>query len=369
MRQIRLDAWAGLAILLGCVAVGAPTLFGVAETLVPPPLWIAIYVALLAALLVAASAEERHPRRARIAYGLAVVLGWSTVLTAPEAGWLPILLVVVAAIGAYVVPPWAGAAVIAANTAVIAVALGRAGATGGVVLTGTLLYALIQASTVLSSIAIIRERRMRRELAEAHVELRAASVILADATRAGERLRIARELHDLIGHQLTVLTLELEVARHRDGDGARPHIERADQVARELLGDVRTTVGRLRADAPDLRESLTSVVRGIPGLDIGISIGDDVQAGEELTATLVRVVQEIVTNTIRHADATSLRIRIETAPDHTVRLTAADDGRGCPGVVPGNGLRGLTERVHALGGDVRLDGSAGFRLTARMPAP
>ncbi|MGP4096331.1 sensor histidine kinase [Nonomuraea sp. KM90] len=369
MRRIGPDTWAGLAVLLMCVAVGTPTLLGGTETAIPRALWAVLFAGLLATLLVAAFSVESRRWPARISYGAAVVLSWLTVLAAPGAGWLPILLVFTAALSAYVLPWWAGPVVIALNTLVIGLAASRTEATATGVLLGATLYLLIQSATLLSTIAIIREQRMRRELAEAHVDLRAASVVLADSTRAHERLRIARELHDLIGHQLTALTLELEVARHHDGPAAREHIERANRVARDLLGDVRQTVGRLRTDAPDLRESLTAVVHDIPGLDISVHVDEDVHTTEELTMTLTRVVQEIVTNTIRHADATRLRIRIETAPDRTLRLTSVDDGRGTYEIRPGNGLCGLTERIAAVGGDVRLDGSDGFRVTARMPVP
>ncbi|MFF5244782.1 sensor histidine kinase [Streptosporangium sp. NPDC000095] len=368
MRRIEPDVWAGLAALLVCLAVGTPILLGVAETQVPRPVWGALFVALLVTALIAALWEECRPRQAWVCYGAAVVLGWLTILTAPGAGWLPILLVFTAALSAYVAPPWAGPVVIVLNVVVIAVTVGLTGSTVAEIGLSALLYLLIQIATLLSVLVTIREQRMRRELGEAHLELRAASVILADTARAHERLRIARELHDLMGHQLTALTLELEVARHRDGAGARVHIERADRVARDLLRDVRATVGQLRTDAPDLREALAAVVRDIPGLDIGVWIDDDVCPTEEVTLALIRVVQEIVTNTIRHADATSLRIRIESTPERDVRFTSVDDGRGSPELRPGNGLRGLSERIEAIGGDVRLDGSDGFRVTATVPA-
>ncbi|MCP2356541.1 signal transduction histidine kinase [Nonomuraea thailandensis] len=368
MRGIGPDAWSGLVVLLLCCATGTPVLFSGADTRIPKAMWLALFAMLLVCFVAAALCHQRRPLPARLSYSLGVVLGWGIVLTSPDAGWLPILLVFIAAMSAYLLPPWAGPVVIVLNSVVIATTFSLVGGVAADIAIGTLLYLLIQAASLLSTIAILREQRMRRELAQAHVELRAASVVLADSARAHERLRIARELHDLVGHQLTALTLELEVARHHDGAGARPHVERANRVARELLDDVRTTVGQLRADAPDLRESLASVVSGIPGLDISVEIDDDVQTTEEQTMTLIRVVQEIVTNTIRHADATRLRIVIERRPDDTVRLTSADDGRGASRIVPGNGLRGLAERVGAMGGDVRLDGSDGFRVTAWMPA-
>ncbi|WP_049560899.1 sensor histidine kinase [Nonomuraea sp. SBT364] len=368
MRRIEPDTWAGLAVLLVCIAVGTPTLLGWGGTRVPQPVWGALFVALLATLFAAAVWEDHRPRTAWACYGASVVLGWLTLLTAPDAGWLPILLVFTASMGAYVAPRWAGPVVIALNCVVIAAAATLGGVPHSGTALHTLLYLLIQTAGLLSSLSIIREQRMRRELAEAHLELRAASVILADTARAHERLRIARELHDLMGHQLTALTLELEVARHHDGPAARRHVERADRVARNLLRDVRATVGQLRADAPDLRESLAAVVRDIPGLDIGMWIDDAVRPSEEVTLTLVRVVQEIITNTVRHAGATSLRIRIESTPDQVVRLTSVDDGRGSPRLRLGNGLHGLRERIDAIGGDVRLDGSDGFRVTATLPA-
>lgn len=368
MRRIDPETWSGLAMLLVCVAVGTPTLLGATETRVPLPVWSVLFAGLLVACLAAVLWADRRPKAAWACYAAAVVLGWLTVLTAPGAGWLPILLVFTSTLSAYVAPRWTGPVVIALNTAVVAATAGLGGATLAAAGLSALLYLLIQAAALLSSLAMIREQRLRRELAEAHVELRAASVILADSARAHERLRIARELHDLIGHRLTALTLELEVAKHRDGQAARTHVERADGVARDLLRDVRTTVGQLRADAPDLRASLSAVVRDIPGLDVSLSIGDDVRPCEEVTMTLIRAVQEIVTNTIRHAGATSLRISIENTPGQGVTLTSADDGRGSPRLTLGNGLRGLLERVEAIGGDVRFDGSDGFRVTATVPA-
>jgi signal transduction histidine kinase len=78
-------------------------------------------------------------------------------------------------------------------------------------------------------------------------------------------------------------------------------------------------------------------------------------------------VQEIVTNTIRHADARELRIEVRSDPDGIV-LRAGDDGRGARDLQPGNGLRGLRERFESLGGDVTFDGSQGFGVTAKVPA-
>lgn len=354
-------------MLVVCAGVGLPVVLGATDPDLPAVLWGTTYAAAFVAIL-ATAVLEAWPVAQRAAYAVAVVLGWVVVAAAPGGGLLPVLLVVTAAIGTEVVRLPVNLAVVALNTVVIGVTAWRGGNDTADLLIGAGFYALIQVASVFSVVAIRREQRLRRELAEAHVEQQAASVLLQDAARTAERLRISRELHDLIGHQLTVLTLELEAARHRPGEAAREHVERAGRVARELLGDVRATVGELRtAPATDLREALRSVGRDAPGLDVAVEVGAGVEVDEEQTAALVRAMQEIVTNTLRHAGARELWVEVVRDGD-AIALTAVDDGRGAAEPVAGNGLRGLAERFAALGGAVDYDGRDGFRVLARVPA-
>ncbi len=333
--------------------------------LVPTALWVALFVAFLVATAVLLMSEALRTAVLYTVYGAQVLLVGTLVVLAPGAGWLPILLVVVAAMSTYVVPVRVSYATIAVNTVVILVAYGGDGGLPEVALMAGL-YLFLQVASVSSTLALTRERTMRQELAEAHVELRAAAVLRDEASRTDERLRIARELHDVLGHQLTVLTLELETATHRDGERSREHVERAKSVARDLLGDVRETVGELRRRAPELTESLGAIVRDVPAPRIELTIADDVAADEEQTVTLVRVVQEVVTNTIRHAGADVLRVEVDADPGGGLRLTARDDGRGAEPVHHGNGLRGIAERIGALGGTVDFDGSDGFRVEVAL---
>ncbi len=204
-------------------------------------MWAALFVVTVTALFWAAVIEQRS-RRARFALAVAVGSSWAVVATAPAMGLLPILLVVTAAVSVYLVPVQVALTIVALNTVVLAASAAIPGAAGEIPLMVGF-YLLIQFATVFGSVSLLREQRMRRELTETHVDLRAATVLLAESARTAERLRISRDLHDLIGHQLTVLALELEAARHRDGDGAHEHVERAAGVARALLSDVRNTVG------------------------------------------------------------------------------------------------------------------------------
>lgn len=232
-------------------------------------------------------------------------------------------------------------------------------------------YLLIQVATAFSTATLLREKRMRIELAQAHVELKGAGILLAESSRTAERLRISRELHDLIGHQLTVLALNLEAARHLDDHAGRKHLERADEVARVLLRDVRGTVGEMRARSTDLRQALEDMVDGIPGLavDVAVDVAVDpeLDLGEEQQVAFIRLAQEAVTNTIRHSEAARLTIDLALDGDQ-VSLVASDDGIGAPAPVLGNGLRGLRERFESLDGELAVDGTAGFTVRGRMTA-
>ncbi len=367
MSRLALQQLSWTVSLATCIAVGLPV-----PLLADPDVsslgvlgWTVVFAVFLASMVVASLAGDG--RRARAAYVVQVVAGATLVLSAPQAGWLPILVVFTAALGVYVVGLRGALLVVVLNTAVIATSalLGGLGAGETAFIAG--LYVAIQLGTVLTGLAILREEAMRLQLSEAHLELRAATALLAESSRADERLRIARDLHDLLGHQLTVLTLELETAKHVDAHRAHAHVERAEQVARGLLADVRSTVGALRHRAPDLRETLGRLVLDIPRPRIVLDVSDEVTADEEQTTALVRAVQEIVTNTIRHAEATELRISLRVAPDGQLVLEAADDGRGATRLELGNGLRGMVERVEALGGEVSFRGDDGFAVTARVP--
>ena len=366
MRRLGTDEWSGLVMLAVAVAVGGPALFGAVDPIIPRPLWITLFVVLFVALLLAIVRERSDPLR-YAQFGTAVVASWAVLLTTPHMGLLPVLLVIIAAVSVYIVPLQVGFVVVGLNTVVLAlvVVLAQRDSLDALVTLG--FYLLIQVASMLSSAALVREQRLRRELSQAHIDLRAASVLLSESARTAERLRISRDLHDLIGHQLTVLTLELEAARHREGNQAREHVDRANRVARDLLADVRQTVSELRTAPSDLSEALRQVVRDLPDLDVSVDVAPDVQVDEEQAAALVRAVQEIATNTLRHAEARELWIEVAAGPPGVV-LTAVDDGRGFRELAPGNGLRGLAERFEALGGGVEFDGANGFRVVARVPA-
>ena len=213
-----------------------------------------------------------------------------------------------------------------------------------------------------------REREVQRQL---NSELRATRALLAESSRLAERMRIARELHDLIGHHLTALTLNLEVARHLTEAKAREHVGVAQSTAKLLLADVREAVSELRQDdAIDLTQALASLVDAVPGLHIHMEVPARFAVEDPLRAqALLRCVQEIVTNTARHAHARNLWLSFSYVDEHLIGLAARDDGRGTDVLMPGNGLLGMRERLAGFGGTVRIDTAVprGFALSIELP--
>lgn len=360
-----MEGWAGVAMLVVAVAVALPALLGLADPAIPRPLWALLLAVFLAGLF--AVGLVGRARLGRAALAAAVVSSWILVLTVPGMGLLNILVVVTAAVSVYTVRLPITMVIVLLNTGIILLIsqLWFADVFESLMLGG--FYLMIQLATVFSTATLLREKRMRTELAQAHVELKAAGILLAESTRTAERLRISRELHDLIGHQLTVLTLNLEAARHLDSDAGRRHRERADEVARGLLRDVRATVGEMRARPTDLRRTLEDMVEGIPGLTVDIAVDPDLDLGDEQQVAFIRLAQEAVTNTIRHSEASRLQIDLSRDAGQ-VSLVARDDGIGARSPELGNGLRGLRERFESLGGELTVDGARGFAVTGRIAA-
>ncbi|MFL6248399.1 MAG: sensor histidine kinase [Thermoanaerobaculia bacterium] len=213
------------------------------------------------------------------------------------------------------------------------------------------------------------EREAKQALAEANAELRVATGLLDINSRVEERLRIARDLHDLIGHHLTALSLNLEVASHLADGEAKTHIEKSQAITKLLLSDVRDVVSRLREDeAIDLGAALMSLRDAVPLPVIHVEASNVAVTDPATARTALRAVQEIVTNAVRHSNGRNLWLTIGTA-DHTVTVDARDDGGGTDRVEFGNGLRGMRERVQQAGGTMEVASmrGRGFEVHIRLP--
>lgn len=216
-----------------------------------------------------------------------------------------------------------------------------------------------------------RQVEAREEQRRLNSELRATRTLLAESSRLAERMRISRELHDLVGHHLTALSLNLEVASHLVQGQAQEHVRQAQSVAKLLLSDVREVVSQLReGDSIDLTQALRNLTEGVPGLDIHLELPPRFSVDDPKRAqVLLRCAQEIITNTVRHAGARNLWLRFERNADRQMAIHAHDDGHGAIQFKQGNGLSGMRERLAQFGGqlDIVTAKGQGFALDALLP--
>jgi signal transduction histidine kinase len=234
----------------------------------------------------------------------------------------------------------------------------------------SLLYAGFSGFVFVTSLVARQQAQAREEQRRLNAELRATRALLAESARINERTRISRELHDLLGHHLTALSLNLEVAGHLVEGKAQEHVNQAHTLAKLLLSDVREAVSRLRVqDSIDMSATLLPLADHVAGLEIVMEMPQPFRLDDpERAHVLLRCTQEIITNAVRHAQARKLRLcyRLE---GRLVRLQARDDGRGAESPIAGNGLRGMRERLSAYGGRVEIETAAGLGFSLDIALP
>jgi len=227
---------------------------------------------------------------------------------------------------------------------------------------GLQLFALCAAQLARSEITA------RGELTRTNAELRTTQSLLHESARLGERLRIARDLHDVMGHTLTTLTIHLDVAGKLTSGPAAEHVAHARTAAGELLDQVRAVVSRFRVEPLDLRAALETLAAGAQGLRVLLRLPPDLAVSDPARAeTIVRCVQEVITNTLRHAHAHELVIEMRNEHGGLV-ITAQDDGRGGR-FTPGHGLEGMRERFENLGGSLAISSAQGAGFTVKGVLP
>ncbi|WP_255308057.1 sensor histidine kinase [Streptomyces marincola] len=230
--------------------------------------------------------------------------------------------------------------------------------------------------------AYMREAEERVRAAERERDVRARQSAIE------ERLRIARELHDVLGHSISLINVQAAAAVHRSAK--RPGeteelvgaLESVRATSKDALRELRATLGVLRQvdeeaptdPAPAGLERIGELAdrAAATGLDVRCrTTGEPPPVPPQISLAAYRIVQESLTNVTRHARATRADIRLAFAPGE-LRVDVTDDGRGAapgPGA-PGSGIAGMRERARALGGDLTAAGTgSGFRVAARLPLP
>jgi signal transduction histidine kinase len=241
--------------------------------------------------------------------------------------------------------------------------------------------ALVSVLALAITVGLGRAGRLRVDLANTRAEA-AEEAVRHRSTE--ERLRIARELHDIIGHSLGTIAVQAGVGRHlmdTDPGSAADALDNIARISRDSLDEVRAVVAALRDEEPpyqpapglnDLPE-LIEKVRAM-GLTVELTLPDDVEAVSRQTgAAVYRITREALTNVVRHAGASHASVRVDHR-DGRVEVAIQDDGPGNDtgehGPNTGHGIAGMRERAEALGGSLSAGPSSegGFLVAASLPA-
>jgi signal transduction histidine kinase len=212
-------------------------------------------------------------------------------------------------------------------------------------------------------------------------ELRAAQSMASERAVIGERVRIARELHDVVAHHVSVMGIQASAARRalaKDAGKARVALAAVEQSARTAVDELRRMLGALRASEPETRPASSAGLDRLEELverarEAGLTghlavYGDPQPVPDSVSQAAYRIVQEAVTNTLKHAHASSVDVRVRYLA-RELEIDVTDDGRGSPGTGGGMGLIGMRERVAVHDGTIEAGPrpAGGFRVRVRLP--
>jgi two-component system, NarL family, sensor histidine kinase DesK len=198
-------------------------------------------------------------------------------------------------------------------------------------------------------------------------KLKVANAEIEHLAKVAERERIARDLHDVLGHTLSVIILKSELAGKlidQNPERAKAEINDVEQTSRAALADVRSTIRGYRADSLEAELKQAKATLETAGVSVK-SESQEVRLTPAQESVVALVVREAVTNVVRHARARNCHLRLMPV-NGNCRVEIQDDGRG-GGPVEGNGLRGMRERIEALGGTLERENSVGTRLSIEFP--
>jgi signal transduction histidine kinase len=217
---------------------------------------------------------------------------------------------------------------------------------------------------------VANEAISRKKVSRLNAQLLLAQSELAEKSRGEERLRISREIHDAIGHNLVALSLQLDLAERLSEPQKSSHLSTAKKLASQMLTEVRGVVGILREPQEiDLRLAVETLASNIPVPRIHSCIAADLpDLSAQISRTIWRCLQESVNNAVKHSHAANLRIDI-SKNDTALLITVTDDGLGCSSHREGNGLQGMRERLNSIGGYLSIESTAATGFTVKMTIP
>jgi two-component system sensor histidine kinase DesK len=206
-----------------------------------------------------------------------------------------------------------------------------------------------------------------RQVERSNLHLKLSQQEVQRLAQSNERERIARDLHDMLGHTLSLIVMKSELASRlyaHDSTAAIAHIQDVEKIARESLGQIRSAVSGIRL--AKLEAELANARLSLLSADIHLHYQlAPIKLAAEIESVFAMAVREAITNIIRYAEAKRVEVEL-TQQGKQLQLQISDDGKG-NAVIPGNGLKGMEERLHDINGTLLIDKSAsgGVRLTLR----
>ncbi len=259
-------------------------------------------------------------------------------------------------------------------------------------LNAALLFGLVLVFVLLLVNAFLAERQSRQKLAIANEQLRQYALRIEDQATLQERNRIAREIHDSLGHSLTAQSIQLENASMflpSNVDKAQVFLSEAKRLGKDALLEVRQSIATLRSDplqGQSLQDAIASLLRDfrqMTGMEPECQINLSLSASEstyslslpfpaEINTVVYRIVKEALTNIYKHSGATRVKLHLQAQAERLF-LLVEDNGKGFDPdqTTTGFGLQGMRERTAALGGVINITSKlgAGCRITAYIPLP
>ena len=376
-------------VSLACIAATAAALIKVVASGRLPALWFALLVVLAGAYALLGTVGlwlvERRGTRGQLHLVLASMFAAGAGAMAVSRGEAVLLIVPLVTYGVLYLSPAGVASLVAACSAVmVTIWISQAHPIAQLVRELAVWTAALAFVIVISRMLLVQHKArtemeaLAGRLGDANEQLRVQAAEIGELAKVQERNRIARDIHDVLGHYLTVVHVQLEAAKtlfKREPETARAAILKAQALTREGLSEVRRSVSLLR-DSPSTERPLLAAIEKLAseckadGIHAAVRLRGTPRAlPEPVEITLYRAAQEALTNVRRHARASRLDIELAFASGSGIRLRVEDDGVGSDLLNQGFGLVGLRERAASVGGTMSIRSALGDGFTLEIELP
>ena len=376
-------------VALACIAATAAAVIKVVAAGRVSALWLALILVLAGVYALLATVGlwvvEQLGTRAQLRFVLASMFVMGAGAMAASRGDAVLLTVPLVTYGVLYLSPAGVASLVAGCSAVmVTVWIAEAHPMAQLIRELAVWSAAIAFVIVISRMLLVQHKARREmealaeRLGDANEKLRAQAAEIEQLAKAQERNRIARDIHDGLGHYLTVIHVQLEAAQtlfERDPETSRASVLKAQELTREGLSEVRRSVALLRGSVPTERPLLAAIEKlasecKADGIHAAVKLrGTPRPLPAPVEVTLYRAAQEALTNVRRHARASKLEIELAFASGSGIRLRIEDDGVGAEPLNHGFGLVGLRERAESVGGRMSVRSARGLGFTLEMELP